>query len=350
MSSFHEDTSLPRAAGEVTGGTAAGAPELSVVIPFKDEEGNARALVEETLAALRATGRTFELLLVDDGSKDRTREELLAAARGERAASVVRLRKCFGQTAAIAAGIDRSRGKTIVTLDGDGQNDPRDIALLLARLDAGAEVVSGWRRARKDPALTRRLPSWVANKLAQRVSGVPLHDLGCALKAYRREVISGVRLYGEMHRFLPIYASWQGAEVAEVEVSHRERRSGTSKYGLERTFKVVLDLVVLAFLQRYSTRPIYVFGGFGLVSLLLAFLTGCLALAMKLAPVRGPGDLGWHKDLVQTPLPQFVVLLGVTGILSILMGLLAEMVMRTYFESQGKPVYVVRDVAQGDGT
>ncbi|MBI3723300.1 glycosyltransferase family 2 protein [bacterium] len=325
-------------------------PDVSVVIPFRDEEGNAGPLVTETLAALRALGRSFELILVDDGSRDRTREELVRASAGERAACVVRLRKSFGQTAAIAAGIDRSRGRTIVTLDGDGQNDPRDIARLLERLEAGADVVSGWRRGRKDAALTRRLPSWLANKLAQRVSGVRLHDLGCALKAYRREVIAGVRLYGEMHRFLPIYASWQGAEVAEVEVSHRERRAGRSKYGLERTFKVLLDLVVLAFLQRYSTRPIYVFGGFGLVSLFFAFVAGAGAVAMKLAPVRGPGDLGWHKDFVQTPLPLLVVLLGVTGILSILMGLLAEMVMRTYFESQGKPVYVVRDVASGEST
>jgi glycosyltransferase involved in cell wall biosynthesis len=316
------------------------AVDVSVVIPFKDETGNAGPLATETIGVLRGLGKTWELVLVDDGSRDGTREELLAAVRGVPEAHVVRLRKSFGQTAAIAAGIDRSHGKVIATLDGDGQNDPKDLGLVLERIAAGADVVSGWRRDRKDPLL-KRIPSWFANRLVRRASGIHLHDQGCALKAYRREVLEGVRLYGEMHRFLPIYASWQGAEVAEVVVSHRARKHGRSKYGLERTFKVLLDLVVMVFLQRYSTRPIYVFGGFGMLFLLGSFLAGLATLGFKLAQ----GE--WHKDFVQTPLPLLVVFLGATGILSVLLGLLAEMVMRTYFESQRKPVYVLRDVATG---
>lgn len=312
------------------------AVDFSVVIPFKDEAGNAGPLATEVVAALRGLGKSFELILVDDGSRDRTREELLEATKGVPGVTVVRLRKSFGQTAAIAAGLDRAHGRVIGTLDGDGQNDPRDFGLLLARLVAGADVVSGWRRDRKDP-LPRRISSWFANRIIRRVSGVHLQDLGCALKVYRREVLEGVKIYGEMHRFLPIYASWQGAEVQEVAVSHRPRQHGRSKYGFERTVKVALDVIVMVFLQRYSTRPIYVFGGFGLLCLLGALLAGLLTVWFKL--VEG----AWHKDFVQTPLPLLVVFLGATGILSILMGLLAEMVMRTYFESQRKPVYVVRD-------
>jgi dolichol-phosphate mannosyltransferase len=332
----------PVAAVQPKSSPESGTVDLSVVIPFRDEQGNAGPLVAEVIAALRGLGRSWELILVDDGSRDRTREELLEAIRGVSGVQLVRLRKSFGQTAAIAAGLDRTRGRIVATLDGDGQNDPHDLPLLLERLDAGADVVSGWRRDRKDPLL-RRIPSWFANRLIRRASGVALRDLGCALKAYRREVLEGVRLYGEMHRFLPIYASWQGAEVAEVAVSHRARRHGRSKYGLERTLKVVLDLVVLVFLQRYSTRPIYVFGGFGVLFLFGAFAAGLLTLGFKL--IEGP----WHKDFVQTPLPLLVVFLGVTGILSVLMGLLAEMIMRTYFESQRKPVYVVRDEVSNKG-
>jgi glycosyltransferase involved in cell wall biosynthesis len=230
------------------------------------------------------------------------------------------------------AGIDYSSGDVLIPMDGDLQNDPRDIPKLLAKLQEGYQVCSGWREDRKDHPLKRNLPSRVANRLISAISGVHLHDYGCSLKAYRREVIKGVKLYGEMHRFIPIYATWQGARVAEIPVAHHPRIHGKTKYGLERTFKVILDLIVVKFLAQYAQKPIYVFGTFGLFSLFVAFIAAMAALYYKIF-----GD----KSFIETPLPLIFVMASITGIMCILMGLLAEIIMRTYYESQGKPVYLI---------
>jgi len=307
-------------------------PELSVVIPLYNEEANVEPLLAELLGVLRGLGRTFEVICVDDGSRDGTFAVLSRLAQAEPALRVIRFRLNFGQTAAMSAGIEAARGAVIVPMDGDLQNDPADIARLLARLGEGYDVVSGWRRDRKDKEFGRKLPSRIANRLISVISGVRLHDYGCSLKAYRRDVLRDVKLYGEMHRFIPIYASWQGARVTEMVVNHRARHAGRSKYGLNRTLKVLLDLLVVKFLASYATRPIHVFGGFGVFSWLCAAGAAAWAVYYK---VRG------LKDFVQTPLPLLAVMFTLVGALSLLMGLLAELVVRTYYESQGKRPYLI---------
>jgi glycosyltransferase involved in cell wall biosynthesis len=278
--------------------------------------------------------RNFEVICVDDGSRDRTFEELSRIAAERRELRVIRFRLNFGQTAAMSAGIEAARGDVIVPMDGDLQNDPADIGKLLAMLDTGFDVVSGWRKNRQDRELGRKLPSRIANLLISAISGVRLHDYGCSLKAYRRDVLRDVKLYGEMHRFIPIYASWQGARVGEMVVNHRPRRAGRSKYGLSRTFKVVLDLMVVKFLASFATKPVYVFGGFGLLSFACALATFLWALYYKLAGL---------KDFVETPLPLVTVMFTLVGALSLLMGLLAELVVRTYYESQDKRPYLIAE-------
>jgi len=312
---------------------------LSIIIPLYNEEPNVQPLCQRLVAALEALGQPFEAIFVNDGSTDGTARELDAIAGADRRVKVVTFRRNFGQTAAMMAGIRYATGDIIIPMDGDLQNDPADIAKLLAKLDEGYDVVSGWRKDRKDDAVRRNLPSRVANMLISAISGVKLHDYGCSLKAYRRHVVKDVKLYGEMHRFIPIYASWQGGRVAEVPVEHHARVHGRSKYGADRVVKVLLDLIVVQFLARYETRPIYVFGTFGIASILLAFLAGVWAVYLKYFE---------NTTFIQTPLPLLVVLLTVTGGMSILMGLLAEIIMRTYYESQGKAVYVVKSTTNLD--
>jgi glycosyltransferase involved in cell wall biosynthesis len=309
-------------------------PQVSVVIPLFNEEDNVRALLDELFAELTKLGRSYEVICVDDGSRDRTFPELARIAASRPELRVIRFKLNFGQTAAMSAGIEAARGDVIVPMDGDLQNDPADIGRLLAELDAGYDVVSGWRRDRQDKEFGRKLPSRLANRMISAISGVRLHDYGCSLKAYRREVLHDVKLYGEMHRFIPIYASWQGARVTELVVNHRARRAGQSKYGLSRTFKVVLDLMVVKFLASFATKPIYVFGGFGFLSFACAILAFLWALYYKLAGL---------KDFVQTPLPLVTVMFTLVGALSLLMGLLAELVIRTYYESQDKRPYLVAE-------
>ena len=306
--------------------------ELSVVIPLYNEAENVAPLLDELFLALRALGRSFEVICVDDGSSDPTYAELERYAARESSLRVIRFRLNFGQTAAMSAGIEAARGSVIIPMDGDLQNDPADIGLLIAKLDEGFDVVSGWRKKRRDTEFGRKLPSKIANLLISALSGVRLHDYGCSLKAYRREVLEGVKLYGEMHRFIPVYASWQGARVTELVVNHRARRAGKSKYGLWRTLHVVLDLMVVKFLASYATKPIYVFGGFGLLSILAAAGVSAWALYYKLAGL---------KDFVATPLPLIAVMFTLVGALSMLMGLLAELVIRTWFESQGKRPWLI---------
>ena len=307
---------------------------ISVVIPIYNEEDNIPLLHAKLAAELPGLGREFEVILVNDGSTDASEARLADVARADARFKVINLRKNFGQTAAMMAGIDHARGDIIVPMDGDLQNDPADIRRLLDKLAEGYEVVSGWRKDRQDGELRRNLPSRIANRLISVISGVHLHDYGCSLKAYHKDVIKGVKLYGEMHRFIPIYASWHGARVAEIPVTHHARMHGTSKYGLERVAKVVLDLIVVKFLSKYATKPIYVFGGFGLMSILVSGVAGAYALYLKLFE---------HVAFILTPLPLLFVMAFITGVMSILMGLLAELVMRTYYESQGKSVYLVRN-------
>jgi glycosyltransferase involved in cell wall biosynthesis len=314
-------------------------PDLTVTIPLYNEAENIPILYARVRDALDELGKRWELVLVDDGSSDGSGALLDGIAADDVRVTVLHFRRNYGQTAAFMAGIDHARGAIIIPMDGDLQNDPDDIGKLLAKLDEGFDVVSGWRKDRQDHAIKRNLPSRIANGLISRVSGVRLHDYGCSLKAYRRDVLDGVKLYGEMHRFVPIYAAWNGARVTEMPVQHHPRLHGESKYGLERVVKVVLDLLVVKFLFRYASKPIYVFGGFGFLSILAGTLAGIWAIALKL--IKG-------TSLIQTPLPLLAVFLGAVGILSILMGLLAEMLNRTYHESQGKAVYRIGRIVRRD--
>lgn len=317
---------------------------VSIILPVFNESDSLRELHGELRTKLAGWDRPFEIIFVNDGSTDGSAAVLDELAKQPNV-KVVHLRRNFGQTAALTAGIDHSNGGVIVPLDSDLQNDPADIPKIVAKLDEGFDVVSGWRKNRQDAAFTRVLPSRVANWLISISTGVRLHDYGCSLKAYRREVIDGVRLYGEMHRFIPVYAATQGGRVTEMVVNHRARRFGVSKYGLGRVFKVTLDLLLVKFLTSYSSKPIYLFGGFGLICLLLSLAPIGLAIFFKLQP-RGDALHSLHKDFVETPLPVIASVLVVTGFLSILLGLQAEMLMRTYYESQGKRTYTVSRISE----
>ena len=305
---------------------------LSVIVPLYNEADNINPLYEKMAGLAPSLGCNLEMILVNDGSTDGSRAILDDLASRDGRVKVIHFRRNFGQTTAIMAGIDYSSGEVLIPMDGDLQNDPQDIPKLLEKLREGYQVCSGWREDRKDHPLKRNLPSRIANWLISEISGVKLHDYGCSLKAYRREVIKGVKLYGEMHRFIPIYATWQGARVAEIPVAHHPRIHGKSKYGLERTFKVILDLIVVKFLAQYAQKPIYVFGTFGLFSLFIAFIAALAALYYKIFG---------YKSFIETPLPLIFVMASITGIMCILMGLLAEIIMRTYYESQSKPVYLI---------
>jgi len=309
-------------------------PKLSVVAPLLDEQDNLPTLYEQVKQALE--GRyEYELIFIDDGSTDGSFDILKGLHAADPKVRVIRFRRNFGQTAALSAGFAHARGDIVVALDADLQNDPADIPMLLAKLDEGYDVVSGWRKKRHDKALTRRLPSRIANCLISRITNVRLHDYGCTLKAYRRDVLAETRLYGEMHRFIPALASWSGAKVTECVVNHRPRMAGKAKYGLGRTLKVVLDLITVKFLGSFSTKPIYVFGGLGLFTTLLAILFGWLVIYQKLA--RG-------TDMSGNPLLILTAVLVITSVQFILMGLLAELLVRTYHESQNRPTYVIREV------
>jgi len=307
---------------------------LSILIPVYNEVDNILPLYERLVEAIKKTGKAYEVIFVDDGSSDGTLEALIDINKKNQNVKVISFSRNFGQTAALSAGIDSCKGDIIIPMDGDLQNDPEDIILLLEKIEEGYDVVSGWRRDRKDPFLNRRLPSMFANKIISFIGGVHLHDYGCTLKAYKREILKNIRLYGEMHRFIPIYAQWVGARVTEIPVHHFPRRTGSSKYGLIRIFKVILDLLVVKFLLSYSQKPIYVFGGMGLLMILGAFLSGGYALYLKL--LKG-------VSFILTPLPLLSVLLLMLGFISILMGFLAEILTRTYYESQGKPTYHIKE-------
>ena len=311
--------------------------DLSVVVPLYNEEESLPHLVEQLLAALRPSGERFELVLVNDGSSDRTAEVLERLSQDIPELVGVLLRKNYGQTAAMAAGFDVAQGEVIVSLDGDLQNDPADIPMLLAKLREGYDLVSGWRHQRQDAALQRKLPSKIANRLIGRVTGVRLHDYGCSLKAYRRDVLSDMRLYGELHRFLPALAFIEGARITEVKVNHRARQFGSSKYGIDRTFRVLMDLLTVWFMKRFLTRPMYVFGFGGLIAILTSLVASTYLLVIKLM----------GSDIGNRPLLTLAVVLGLAGIQLFCFGLLGELQIRTYHESQDRPIYRIRETLRG---
>lgn len=311
----------------------ADAPELSLFLPVLDEEENLRPMHAKIAAALDELGKTAEVLYVDDGSTDRSLQILKEIAAGDDRVRVISLRRNYGQTAAMSAGIDAAKGEILIPMDADLQNDPADIERLLKKLDEGYDVVSGWRKNRQDKLISRKIPSQIANKVISWIGGVHLHDYGCSLKAYRREVIQDVRLYGEMHRFIPIYASWAGARVTEIPVDHHARTMGKSKYGISRTIKVIFDLMTIKFMASYQTKPIYVFGTFGMLAFILAMIAGVWAIVLKF----------YGTSFILTPLPVITVVMLAISVQFFLMGLLAELLVRTYHESQDKAIYAVRE-------
>jgi len=319
----------------------AGRPDVSIVIPVYNEEETLPHLRDALVEALDGMDRSWEVLLVNDGSGDRSAEIMDEIARGDGRFVAIHLRRNFGQTAAMSAGFDHARGEVIVAMDADLQNDPADIPRLLTRMDEGYDVVSGWRKERKDPFVTRILPSRVANWLISTVTGVRLHDYGCSLKAYRREILDDVQLYGEMHRFIPALAHWAGARIAEVEVTHHPREFGSSKYGLGRTARVFLDLLTVKFLLSYATRPIQVFGRWGLLMGAIGFL---MALWLSFRKFCFDEDIGNRPALL------LAILLILVGLQFVTMGLLAELQARTYYEAQNKAIYAVRKMTRGDET
>jgi len=314
--------------------------EVSVVVPLFNEQDNVRSLYEQITATL-AGRHNYEIVFIDDGSTDGSFERLRQLFDADRKVRVIRFRKNFGQTAALSAGFAYAKGDIVVAVDADLQNDPADIPKLIAKLDEGFDVVSGWRKDRHDKTITRVIPSKIANWIIAKITGVNLHDSGCTLKAYRREVLAETKLYGEMHRFIPALASWSGAKIGEVVVNHRPRTAGVAKYGFSRTFKVILDLITVKFLGSFSTKPIYVFGGLGVLSAVGALVFGGFVLYEKI-------DRGF--DMSGNPLLILSAVLLITTVQFILMGLLAEMLVRTYHESQNRPTYVIKEVLQAQDT
>jgi glycosyltransferase involved in cell wall biosynthesis len=309
--------------------------KVSIFIPVYNEEENLEILHSKIQKSMDNSGISYEVIYVDDGSKDKSPEILEKIVSKNSNLRFIKFRRNFGQTAAMSAGIDLAQGEILIPMDSDLQNDPEDIPKLLKKIDEGYDVVSGWRKNRKDTFIDRKLPSMIANKLISWLSGVKLHDYGCSLKAYRQEVLKEIRLYGELHRFIPICASWVGAKVTEIPVSHHERKFGKSKYGINRTFKVVLDLLLIKFLSDYVTRPIYVFGGIGVASFLLALIAFLWSIYLKVFS---------EVDLDGTPLPLLGSMFFIASIQIFMMGILADLLMRTYYESQDKKIYTIEKI------
>ncbi len=311
--------------------------QLSVIAPVYNEAPNIEPLVQELLAVLRPIGKRFEIILVDDGSLDDTPKVLRRLKESVPELKVIFFRRNFGQSAAMTAGFDHAKGDIIISMDSDLQNDPRDIPRLIAKIEEGYDLVSGWRKDRKDPFISRRFPSILANMLIGLATGVKLHDYGCSLKAYKKEIADQLLLYGELHRFIPVLADLYGAKIAEVVVNHRPRTKGKSKYGLSRTYRVLLDLLLMLFFQKFATRPLQFYGAWGGALFTLGFLTELYLTYVKF--VRG-------EDIGHRPLLIFGVLLIVTGVILGSIGLLAELVMRTYYETSGRRIYTVKEVLE----
>lgn len=311
------------------------ATAISLIIPCHNEENNVINLHNDITKIMKEIGSNYEVIYIDDGSNDKTLSRIKEIVIHDKFSSAIVLQRNYGQTAAMMAGFDRAIGDVIITLDGDGQNDPRDIPKLIDKIKEGYDVVSGWRKDRKDNKIIRNFPSLVANWLISRISGVTLKDYGCSLKAYNKEFIKGIRLYGEMHRFIPIYTFWEGAKIIEIEVSHHQRIHGYSKYGLNRIYKVILDIFLIRFFDKYLTRPIHFFGGIGLICGCLSFLCGLWALWLKIFE---------GVSFISTPVPLLTLSLILTSISSLMLGLMAEIITRTYYESQAKKTYIIKDI------
>ncbi len=325
--------------------TESEATDLTIIVPVLNEVDNLRPLVDEIIAALEDETLRYEVLFIDDGSNDGSFELMKELHQEYPQIGAIRFRRNFGQTAAFAAGFDHSKGRIIVTIDADRQNDPADIPVLVAKFNEGFDVVNGWRQNRQDGFLLRKVPSYLANRMIARATGVKLHDRGCSLRAYSIEVARDLNLYGEMHRFIPELSSTAGFKMAEVPVGHRPRTAGTSKYGISRTFRVVLDLLTILFLSRYSARPMHLFGGVGILSVGLGLLTGLYLVTIKVwAGIRGGMEGFRSVHIGDRPLLMLSVLLVILGVQFFVMGLLAELIVRTYYESQNKPIYYVREI------
>lgn len=307
--------------------------KISIVIPVYNEEGNIKELHKELVSVLKSLNSPYEIIWINDGSKDGSLRILEEVAKNDTNSKVIDFVRNFGQTAAMSAGIKEATGDIIIPMDADLQNDPIDIPVFLKKIEEGYDVVSGWRKDRKDAFVMRKIPSWIANAIIATITGVRIHDYGCSMKAYRRDIIQGVLLYGEMHRFIPAYASWHGGSVAEIVVHHRPRIHGVTKYGISRTFRVILDLILIKFLSKYMNRPIHFFGGLGFMSVALGVLTAFVAVYLRL----------FHSmPLITTPLPIFSAMLVIVGVQLIAMGVIAEMIMRVYYESQGKQPFSIK--------
>jgi glycosyltransferase involved in cell wall biosynthesis len=304
---------------------------ISIVIPIYNEEENIAKLSKSIINAL--LNINYEVLFINDGSSDNSEEEIKKITKKHKSFNLVNLRRNYGQTAAMQAGFDNSQGEIVIPMDGDLQNDPKDIPRLIEKIEEGYDVVSGWRKERLDKKITRIIPSKIANYLISKISGIHLHDYGCTLKAYRKDVISEVKIYGEMHRFIPIYASWEGAKVTEIPVMHHARTAGKTKYGLSRIPRVILDLLVIRFFDKSLDRPIHLFGQFGLLMFLIAFLLSIFTVFLKIF---------MDISFILTPLPLLVVFFAMSGFLCIFIGLVAEIQSRIYFESINRPAYLVR--------
>lgn len=308
---------------------------LSVVVPVYNEEENLKEFHRELGAVLgNNSSSPYEIIWVNDGSKDKSLAILKVIAKEDANSKVIDFVHNFGQTAAMSAGIQSATGDVIIPMDADLQNDPIDIPEFLKKIDEGYDVVSGWRKDRKDALVLRKIPSWIANSIIASITGVHIHDYGCSMKAYRRDIIQGVTLYGEMHRFIPAYASWHGGSVTEIIVHHRPRIHGVTKYGISRTFRVILDLILIKFLSKYMNRPIHFFGGMGFISLVLGGVAALVAVYLRLA---------YAMSFITTPLPVFSAMLIIVGVQLIAMGIIAEMLMRVYYESQGKHPYAIKE-------
>lgn len=311
--------------------------DISVVIPLFNEEKSVKLLCEKLKHTLDNIDKSYEIILIDDGSKDETFSNLKEIHKKDKRFKIIKFRRNFGQTAAISAGFDYAKGDIIITMDGDLQNDPDDIPSLLKKMDEGYDIVSGWRKNRKDAFIKRRMPSHIANFLISKLTGVKLHDYGCTLKAYKKEVVKNIHLYGEMHRFIPALASWTGATVAEIQVTHHPRKYGKAKYGLSRILRVILDLITVKFFLSYFTRPIQIFGVWGILSMIFGLFSGIALILMKvLAGV----------DMTGNPFLLLSALLLIVGVLFIVLGLLGEVNIRIYYELQNKSIYVVRKIIE----
>lgn len=307
---------------------------LSVILPVYNEEENIALQYSKIKDNISFLKKSHEIIFVDDGSRDKSFELLEAISKKDKSVKLVKFRRNFGQTAAMAAGIDYSSGEIIIFMDSDLQNDPSDIKTIIEKIESGYDVVSGWRKHRKDKMISRKIPSKIANRLIAKVSGVPLHDLGCSLKGYRSDVLKKVRLYGEMHRFIPIHASWVGAKITEIPVKHHARQFGKSKYGIQRTLKVLLDLITVKFMSSYSTKPIYLYGGVALIVMLLSITSLAATVLMKYFT---------GMNMTGNPLLLLSSVLFLLGVILLLMGIQAEILIRIYHETEGKELYYVKE-------